>query len=137
MERTFVIIKPDGFADGLVGNVLSRYEKAGLRIIAMELRTIEPGFADQHYWEHVGRDYYPALREFMTEGPLVAVVLEGDDAIDRVRRLNGATNPEAAEEGTIRADLAQSARRNVVHASDSPVSSAAEISLWFPGLPTR
>lgn len=134
IERTFVIIKPDGFAAGQVGNVLARYEKAGMRILAMELRTIEPEFADLHYAEHIGRDYYLPLRAFMTEGPLVAVVLEGTDAIATVRRINGATDPTQAEEGTIRAELAESARRNVVHASDSPESASAEIALWFPGL---
>lgn len=132
-EQTFVIIKPDAVAAGLVGAILQRYEGAGLRVEAMELRTIDGEFADRHYAEHIGRDYYPPLRAFMTEGPLVALLLRGDDAIARVRELNGATDPAKADPGTIRADLAESMRRNAVHASDSPASAAAEIALWFPG----
>ncbi len=130
-EQTFVIIKPDAVAAGLVGAILQRYEGAGLRVEAMELRTIDGEFADRHYAEHIGRDYYPPLRAFMTEGPLVALLLRGDDAIARVRELNGATDPAKADPGTIRADLAESMRRNAVHASDSPASAAAEIALWF------
>ncbi|MBK7820854.1 MAG: nucleoside-diphosphate kinase [Tessaracoccus sp.] len=132
-EQTFVIIKPDAVAAGLVGAILQRYEAAELRLEAVELRTIDGAFADRHYAEHIGRDYYPPLRAFMTEGPLVAVVLSGEDAIARVRELNGATDPAKAEPGTIRADLAESMRRNAVHASDSAVSAATEIALWFPG----
>lgn len=132
--RTFVIIKPDAYAGGHVGSVLSRYEEAGMRILAMDLRTIEPSFADRHYSEHVGRDYYPGLRDFMTEGPLVAVVLEGEDAVRQVRALNGATDPAKAAQGTIRADFAESTGRNAVHASDSPAAAEAEIGLWFPVL---
>ncbi|SHI53857.1 nucleoside diphosphate kinase [Tessaracoccus bendigoensis DSM 12906] len=132
--RTLVIIKPDAFAAGHVGSILRRYEEAGLRILAMERRTIGPDFADLHYAEHVGRDYYLPLRKFMTEGPLVAVVLEGEDAIRLVRTINGATDPAQADEGTIRADLAESHRRNAVHASDSEESAEAEIALWFPDL---
>lgn len=132
--RTFVIIKPDAFAAGHVGNVLARYEEAGMRILAMDLRTIEPEFADRHYSAHVGRDYYPGLRDFMTEGPLVAVVLEGEDAVGKVRALNGATDPAKAAKGTIRADFAESTGRNAVHASDSLDSAKAEIDLWFPVL---
>jgi nucleoside-diphosphate kinase len=132
-ERTFVIIKPDAVAAGQIGAILQRYERAGLRVEAMELRTIDGDFADRHYAEHLGRDYYAPLRAFMTEGPLVAVLLSGDGAIARVRQLNGATDPAKAEAGTIRADYAESMRRNAVHASDSPASAAAEIALWFPG----
>ncbi len=130
-EQTFVIIKPDAVAAGHVGAIVSRYEDAGLRLAAMEFRRIEPEFADLHYSEHVEREYYPPLREFMTEGPLIAMVLEGDDAVARVRALHGATDPAKAEPGTVRADFAESVRRNAVHASDSPVSAAQEIALWF------
>lgn len=130
-EQTLVLIKPDAVAAGHVGEILSRYERAGLVLKAVELRTITPGFADRHYEEHVGRDYYPALRDFMTEGPLVAVVVEGVDAIERVRALHGATDPAKAEPGTIRADLAESIRRNAVHASDAPATARREIGLWF------
>jgi nucleoside-diphosphate kinase len=132
-ELTFVIIKPDAVAAGQVGAILQRYEQSGLRVVALELRTIDERFADRHYVEHVGRDYYAPLRDFMTEGPLVAVLLSGDGAIARVRELNGATDPAKAAPGTIRADFAESMRRNAVHASDSPASAAAEIALWFPG----
>lgn len=130
--RTFVIVKPDAVAAGHVGDILARYEHAGLRVVEAQLRTISPDFADRHYAEHIGRDYYPPLREFMTSGPLVAVVLEGDSAITVARELNGATDPAKAAPGTIRADFAESTRRNAVHASDSPESAAAEIALWFP-----
>ncbi len=132
MERTFVIVKPDAVADGHVGAILERYEAAQLTIEAMELREITGDFADRHYASHVGKDYYPDLREFMTEGPLVALVLSGDDAIARVRKLNGATDPAKAESGTIRAEFASTLRRNAVHASDSPETAASEVSLWFP-----
>lgn len=130
-ERTLVLIKPDAVAAGHVGNILGRYEQASLALEAIELRTISPEFADRHYAEHVGRDYYEPLRDFMTEGPLVAVVVSGEDAIARVRALHGATDPAKAEPGTVRADLAESVRRNAVHASDSTDSAAREISLWF------
>ena len=132
MERTFVIVKPDAVADGHVGAILERYEAAQLTIEAMELREITGDFADRHYASHVGKDYYPDHREFMTEGPLVALVLSGDDAIARVRKLNGATDPAKAESGTIRAEFASTLRRNAVHASDSPETAASEVSLWFP-----
>ena len=132
MERTFVIVKPDAVADGHVGAILERYEAAQLTIEAMELREITGDFADRHYASHVGKDYYPDLREFMTEGPLVALVLSGDDAIARVRKLNGATDPAKAESGTIHAEFASTLRRNAVHASDSPETAASEVSLWFP-----
>lgn len=133
-ERTLVIIKPDAVAAGNAGRILTRYEDAGLRIEAMDLRTISGGFSDQHYEEHLERDFYPALREFMTSGPMIPVVFSGDGCISLVRELNGATNPAAAEPGTIRADFGESGPRNAVHASDSPASAETEIALWFPGL---
>lgn len=133
-ETTFVLIKPDAVAAGHIGEITARYEQAGLGIVALELRTITPEFADRHYAEHVGRDYYEPLRAFMTSGPLVAIVLRGENAIAGVRTLHGVTDPKKADPGTIRADFAESTRRNAVHASDSPGSAAAEISLWFPGL---
>lgn len=132
MESTFVIIKPDAVQAGLVGEILSRYERAGLRIEAMDLRHIDGEFADRHYAEHVERDYYPPLREFMTEGPLVALVLVGGEAIAKTREINGATDPAKAAEGTIRADHGTSVRTNCVHASDGSDSATAEIALWFP-----
>ncbi|MGV8845905.1 nucleoside-diphosphate kinase [Tessaracoccus sp.] len=134
IERTFVIIKPDAVAAGHVGNILNRYEEAGFRPEAMDLRTIDGDFADRHYAEHLERAYYPALREFMTEGPLVALVLSGLGVRDSVRELNGATDPSTASAGTIRADFGTSVRTNCVHASDSAGSAASEIGLWFPEL---
>lgn len=133
MSYTFVIVKPDAVAAGKVGAILSRYEAAGLSIAALELRTIDVEFADRHYAKHLGRDFYPPLRDFMTSGPLVAVVLCGDDAVDRVRALNGATDPANAAPGTVRADFGSTVRENAVHASDSQASAAAEVALWFPG----
>lgn len=130
-EQTFVIIKPDAVSAGHVGAIISRYEAQGLTIEAMDMRTIDGEFADRHYAEHLERDFYPPLREFMTSGPLIAMTLSGDDAIATVRAINGATNPAEADEGTIRADFAESVRLNAVHASDSPESAARELALWF------
>jgi nucleoside-diphosphate kinase len=135
MERTLVLLKPDAVRRGLVGQVLSRFEAKGLTIVAMEQRTITGEAADAHYVEHVDRDFYPPLREFATSGPLVAVVLEGDEAITVVRTLNGATDGRKAQPGTIRGDLSLSNRENIVHASDSADSAQREIALWFPDLP--
>jgi nucleoside-diphosphate kinase len=134
MERTLVLLKPDAVRRGLVGHVLSRYEAKGLRIVAMEQRLITGEMADAHYAEHVDRDFYPPLREFATSGPLVALVLEGDEAISVVRALTGATDGRKADPGTIRGDLSLSNRENLVHASDSAESAEREIALWFPGL---
>ncbi|MFT4217572.1 MAG: nucleoside-diphosphate kinase [Micropruina sp.] len=133
-ERTFVIIKPDAVRRGLVGAVLSRYEAKGLRIVALEQRTIDAELADRHYAEHCDQPWYPPLRDFITSGPLVALILEGDAAIDAVRILNGVTDGRRAAPGSIRGDFSLSNRENLVHASDSPESSAHEIALWFPSL---
>lgn len=133
-ERSLVLIKPDAVARGLVGAVLSRYEAKRLAIVAMELRTIDGEFADRHYAEHVEQPWYPPLREFVTSGPLVALVLAGSRAIEAVRALNGATDGVKAAPGSLRGDFALSNRENIVHASDSPESAAREIALWFPGL---
>lgn len=133
-QRTFVLLKPDTVHRGLVGEVLSRFEAKGLSIVTMEQRTIDAEMADTHYAEHVERDFYPPLRAFVTSGPLVAMVLEGDEAIDVVRSLNGATDGRQAAPGSIRGDLALSNRENLVHGSDSPESAEREIELWFPGL---
>jgi nucleoside-diphosphate kinase len=134
MERTLVLLKPDAVRRGLVGHVLSRYEAKGLRIVAMEQRMITGEVADAHYAEHVDRDFYPPLREFATSGPLVALVLEGDEAISVVRALTGVTDGRKADPGTIRGDLSLSNRENLVHASDTAESADREIALWFPDL---
>ncbi|MQW76622.1 nucleoside-diphosphate kinase [Nocardioides sp. dk4132] len=133
-QRTLVLLKPDTVSRGLVGEVLTRYEDKGLSIVAMEMRQIDADVSDQHYAEHVERDFYPALREFVTSGPLVSLVLEGEDAIEVVRALNGATDGRKAAPGTIRGDYSLSNRENLVHGSDSPESAAREIGIWFPGL---
>ncbi|ABL82966.1 MULTISPECIES: nucleoside-diphosphate kinase [unclassified Nocardioides] len=132
--RTLVLLKPDAVRRGLVGAILSRYEAKGLTIVAMEQRTIDAAVADQHYAEHVAKEFYPPLRDFVTGGPLVALVLEGDNSVDVVRLLNGATDGSKAAPGTIRGDFSLSNRENLVHGSDSPESAEREIGIWFPGL---
>jgi nucleoside-diphosphate kinase len=134
-ERTLVLIKPDAVRRGLVGEVLARFERKGLAIVTMDLRTIDVETADRHYAEHVAKEWYPPLRTFITSGPLVALVLEGDEAVAVVRGINGATDGRAAAAGTIRGDLSLSNRENLVHASDSVDSSAREISIFFPDQP--
>jgi nucleoside-diphosphate kinase len=133
-ERTLVLLKPDTVRRGLVGQVISRFEAKGLSIVRMELRTIGGGLADQHYAEHVERDFYPPLRDFVTSGPLVAMVLEGDEAIAVVRAIAGATDGRKAAPGTIRGDLSLSNRENLVHGSDSAESAERELAIWFPDL---
>ena len=133
-QRTLVLIKPDAVRRGLVGQILSRFESKGLTLVALEQRTIDAAQADAHYAEHVEQPWYPPLRAFAISGPLVALVLEGDEAISVVRLLNGSTDGRAAAPGTIRGDLSLSNRENLVHASDSEESSAREIALWFPHL---
>ena len=133
-ERTLVLLKPDTVRRGLVGEVTSRFEAKGLSIVRMELRTIDGETADSHYVEHVERDFYPPLREFVTGGPLVAMVLEGDEAIAVVRAIAGATDGRKAAPGTIRGDLSLSNRENLVHGSDSAESAERELALWFPDL---
>jgi nucleoside-diphosphate kinase len=133
-QRTLVLLKPDAVRRGLVGEILSRFEAKGLSVAALELRHIDAAKADTHYAEHVERDFYPPLREFVTSGPLVAAVLQGDEAVEVVRALNGATDGRKAAPGTIRGDFSLSNRENLVHGSDSPESAAREIGLWFPNL---
>ncbi len=133
-QRTLVLLKPDAVRRGLVGEVLRRYEAKGLTIVAMDLRTIDGDLADRHYAEHVGRDFYPPLRAFVTSGPMVAMVLEGDEAVEVVRALNGATDGRRAVPGSVRGDLSLSNRENLVHGSDSAQSAGREIALFFPEL---
>ncbi len=134
MQRTLVLLKPDTVRRGLMGEVLGRFEDKRLTVVAMDLRHIDAAQADRHYAEHVDRDFYPPLRDFVTSGPLVAMVLEGEEAVEVVRLLNGATDGRKALPGTIRGDLSLSNRENLVHGSDSPESAAREIALWFPEL---
>ena len=133
-ERTLVLIKPDAVRRGLVGEVLGRFERKGLAIDAMVLRTMDAALADRHYAEHVEKPFYPPLKDFMTGGPLVAAILSGDQAVEVVRGLVGATDGRKAVAGTIRGDFSLSNRENLVHASDSPDSAKREIALWFPDL---
>jgi nucleoside-diphosphate kinase len=133
-QRTLVLLKPDAVRRGLVGQILSRFEAKGLTIVAMEHRRIDVDTADAHYAEHVEQPWYPPLRDFAVSGPLVALLLEGDEAISVVRGLNGATDGRAAAPGTIRGDLSLSNRENLVHASDSEEPAARETALWFPHL---
>ncbi len=134
IERTLVLIKPDAVRRGLVGEVLARFERKGLSIDSMVLRTMDADLADRHYAEHLDKEFYPPLKQFMTGGPLVALILSGDRAIDVVRALVGATDGRVAAAGTIRGDLSLSNRENLVHASDGPDSAQREIALWFPPL---
>lgn len=133
-ERTLVLIKPDGVARGLVGEVLGRIERKGFRIVALEQRTLTAAVAEEHYDEHRGKPFFADLVAFITSAPLVAAVIEGPSAIASWRTMMGATNPANAAPGTIRGDLATETQNNVTHGSDSPESAAREIELFFPGL---
>ncbi|MDL9938423.1 nucleoside-diphosphate kinase [Gordonia sp. ABSL1-1] len=134
-ERTLVLIKPDGVARNLIGDIINRIERKGLSIVALELRTAADDVAAGHYAEHEGKPFYPSLLEFITSGPLVAAVLEGPRAVAAFRQIAGGTDPvEKAVPGTIRGDFALSTQNNLVHGSDSPESAEREIALWFPEL---
>jgi nucleoside-diphosphate kinase len=133
-ERTLVLVKPDGVARGLVGEVLGRIERKGWKIVALELRTLPREVAEEHYGEHSEKPFFGPLVDFITGGPLVAAVIEGENAILGWRAMMGATNPANAAPGTIRGDLATETQFNVSHGSDSPESAAREIALFFPGL---
>jgi nucleoside-diphosphate kinase len=135
MDRTFVICKPDAVERGLVGEILSRFERKGLRIVAMEQRTLDRETLARHYEEHVGKGFYDDLVAFMSRGPAVVLVLEGpEDTFKVVRTMMGATNPRDAAPGTIRGDFGIELTENLVHGSDSPESAAREIGVWFPAL---
>ncbi len=131
VERTFSIIKPDAVAKNIIGKIYSRFESNGLSIVAAKMLQLSRQDAEGFYAEHKGRPFFPALIEFMTSGPVTVQVLEGESAIVKNRELMGATNPQEAEKGTIRADFAESIDANAVHGSDSPESAAREISYFF------
>lgn len=131
MERTFVMFKPDCMERGLLGSILSRFERKGLRLIALKMLRITPDLAKQHYAEHVEKPFYPGLEEFITASPVVATVMEGPEVIRVVRDMLGATSGLKAAPGTIRGDHSASRQMNLVHASDSPESAAREIALYF------
>ena len=131
MDRTLILVKPDAFARGLTGEIIARFERKGLRIIALEQRTLEENLATQHYAEHEGKPFFGELVEFITSGPIVAMVLEGDSAIKAARQVIGATNPLEATTGSIRGDFAVAVGQNMVHGSDSPESGEREAKLFF------
>ncbi|MCW2715329.1 MAG: Nucleoside-diphosphate kinase [Frankiales bacterium] len=134
MQRTLVLVKPDGVRRGLAGEVISRLERKGLTLVAMELRTLDRASAEEHYGEHKERPFFGELVDFITGGPLVALVVEGPNAVAGTRRLMGVTNPVESTPGSIRGDYALEIGQNLVHGSDSPESAEREIGIFFPGL---
>jgi nucleoside-diphosphate kinase len=134
MERTLILVKPDAFARNLSGEIIARFERKGLRLAALKLMTITRELAEQHYAEHDGKPFFGELVSFITSGPLLAMVLEGEQAILAARQVIGATNPLEANTGSIRGDYAVEVGQNMVHGSDSPESAAREAGLFFPEL---
>ena len=134
VERTLVLCKPDAVERGLVGEVVGRLERKGFRLVAMELRTLDEATAKQHYGEHEGKPFFGDLVSFITSGPLVALCVQGPDAVGAVRTLMGPTNPITAPPGSIRGDYGLEIEKNLVHGSDSPESAARELGLFFPQL---
>lgn len=131
MEKTFVAIKPDGVKRGLVGELINRFERKGYKLIGMKLIIPTQQIVEEHYKEHINKPFYPRLLKYFTSGPLVAMALEGHNVVKGVRQIVGATNPDNADVGTIRADYAQIMEQNIVHASDSIESGQREINIWF------
>ena len=133
MERTLVLVKPDGVQRGLIGEMISRLERRGLKLVGMKLMLVDDALARQHYGEHVDRPFFPGLVDFITSGPVVAMAWEAENAVEAVRNTMGQTDPTASPPGTIRGDLALDIGRNLVHGSDSPESAQRELSLFFGG----
>lgn len=133
MERTLILVKPDGVERGLAGEIISRLERRGLRIVAMKMMKVSRPLALRHYGEHKGKPFFGGLVDYITSGPIVAAVLEGTRAVEVVRKTMGKTNPADAEPGTIRGDLALEMGRNLIHGSDSKASAKREIALFFGG----
>jgi nucleoside-diphosphate kinase len=133
-QRTLILVKPDGVERNVIGDVISRIERKGLKVVALELRTIDIETAHAHYAEHAEKSFFGELVEFITSGPVVALVAEGDRAIEAFRALAGATDPVKALPGTIRGDYALAVAQNIVHGSDSPESAEREIKIFFPEL---
>ena len=131
MEKTFVMLKSDGLKRGLLGEVLGRIEKKGYKVLALKIQNLTKAQLDKHYNEHLDKPYFPSLVEYLTSGPVVHMVIGGDNVISGIRKLNGATNPEKAEMGSIRGDLAVSMTENLIHASDSLENAEREIALYF------
>ncbi|GAA0077806.1 nucleoside-diphosphate kinase [Clostridium sp. CTA-5] len=134
MEKSMVLIKPDGVERNIIGNIISCYEANGLKIVHLKLMQATREIAEKHYSQHKGKDFYEELITFITRSPLCAIILQGEDAVAKVRKINGATSPDDAEEGTIRHRYARSKTENCVHASDTLDSAKEEIELWFPEL---
>ena len=130
-ERTFVMVKPDGVGRRLVGECICRFEKRGLKLVGLKMQVLPQDLARKHYAEHRDKPFFPSLVEFITSGPTVQMVWEGNDAVAQVRKMNGATNSLAAEVGTVRGDLGLSLQRNIIHASDAPETAEREIALYF------
>ncbi len=131
MKTTFLMVKPDGVQRGLVGDVMKRIEKRGLRIVAMKMMSLDEETAGEHYTEHKGKDFYEPLIDYITSGPVVAMAVKGDSAISLVRKMVGATDPQDANPGTIRGDYGIDIGRNIVHAADSPESADRELGIFF------
>jgi nucleoside-diphosphate kinase len=134
LSRTLILVKPDAFARGLTGEIIARFERKGLRIVALDHRTLDEATAKEHYAEHEGKAFFGELVEFITSGPLVAMVLEGYEAVKAARQVIGSTNPLEAAPGSIRGDFALEVGQNMVHGSDSDESAAREAALFFPAL---
>jgi len=134
MDRTLILVKPDAFSRGLTGEIIARFERKGLRIAAMKYMTMDDALARRHYAEHEGKPFFGELVSFITSGPLVAMVLEGEEAVTAARQVIGATNPLEASPGSIRGDFAIAVGQNMVHGSDSPESATREAELFFPDL---
>jgi nucleoside-diphosphate kinase len=134
MERTLILVKPDAFARNLTGEIIARFERKGLRLAALQQMRMTRELAERHYAEHEGKPFYGELVTFITSGPLVAMVLEGEQAVVAARQVIGATNPLEASPGSIRGDYAIEVGQNMVHGSDSPESAAREVALFFPDL---
>lgn len=134
MEKTLVLIKPDAVERNLVGRILTYYEDKGLKILALRMEKVNKSFAEEHYKEHKGKSFFKELIDYITRSPLCALVLEGQDAVEKVREINGSTKPEDQKEGTIRKAYALSITENSVHSSDSVENANKEIKLWFPNL---
>jgi nucleoside-diphosphate kinase len=132
VDRTLILVKPDAFARGLTGEIIARFERKGLRIAALRFMTVDEALARRHYAEHEGKPFFGELVEFITSGPLVAMLLEGEQAVTVARQVIGATNPLEAAPGSIRGDFAIDVGHNMVHGADSPESAAREASLFFP-----
>jgi nucleoside-diphosphate kinase len=134
MERTLILVKPDAFARNLTGEIIARFERKGLRLVALKLMTMTRELAQRHYAEHEGKPFFEELVTFITSGPLVALVLEGEHVVEAARQVIGATNPLQATTGSIRGDFAIAVGQNMVHGSDSPESATREVGLFFPDL---